>query len=166
MVSYQEMVGVAAVVALRGQNRTEAVPALQAWLSQPDRRLQQKELGQALEALAFLSRDSKDPGVQPFLAGYLTDNREIVRTATARSLGLLGDPRSLPVLRGLASVKRNPSASAAAEAITKIEAALTAPVQTQEAWKKVQDLTQKTEELEKKLEKLESRAKAEPETKK
>lgn len=163
--SYQEMVAVAAIGALRGQNRTEAVPALREWLSQPGRRLQQKELGQALEAVAFLSRDTKDPGVQPFLAGYLTDNREIVRTAAARSLGLLGDPRSLPVLRGLASVKRNPSANAAAEAMTKIEAALTAPVQTQEAWKKVQDLTQKTEELEKKLEKLESRAKAEPETK-
>ena len=164
--SYHDMIAIAAVEALRGQNRRDAAPALRAWLSEAGRRLQQKELGQALEALAFLSRETTDAGVQPFIASFLTDSRDSIRAAAARSLGQLGDPRSLPLLRGLASVRRDPAAAAAGEAMAKIEASLAAPVQTQAAWKKVQDLTQKTEELEKKLEKLESRNKAEPETKK
>ncbi len=159
--SYHEMVAVAAIEALRGQNRTDAAPALKDWLTAHGAKLQQRDMGRALQALAFLSRDTKDPGVQPFLASFLTDNRETVRSATARALGTLGDPRSLPVLRGLASVKRDPAAAPAAEAMAKIEASLTAPVQTQEAWRKVQDLTRKTEELEKKLEKLEIRDKTE-----
>ncbi len=164
--SYHEMVAIAAVEALRGQNQRGAAPALRDWLAGSHPKLQQRDLGLALESLAFLSRDTPDPAVQPFIAGFLTDSRERVRTAAARALGLLEDPRSLPVLRGLASVRRDPAATAAGEALAKIEASLTAPVQTEAAWKKVQDLTQKTEELEKKLEKLESRAKAEPEAKK
>lgn len=164
--SYHEMLAMAAVEALSGQNRREAAPALREWLAGAHSRLPQKELGQALESLAFLSRESLDSSVQTFLAGYLSDNREQVRVAAARALGLLQDPRSLPALRGMASLRRDPAAAAAGEAVANIEASLTAPVQTETAWKKVQDLTQKTEELEKKLEKLESRSKAEPEVKK
>ena len=164
--SYQDMIANAAVAALRGQNRRDAAPALRAWIADAGVRLQQKDLGQALEALAFLSRETTEPSVQPFLAGFLTDSREVIRAAAARALGQLGDARSLAPLRGLASMRRDPAANAAAESIVKIEAFLTAPVQTQEAWKRVHDLTQKTEELEKKMEKLENRNKAEPEIKK
>ena len=160
--SYHEMVASAAVQALRGQDRVEAAPALRQWLEGTGRSLQQKDCARALEALAFLSRDSKDPAVQPFLAAYLLDQRETVRSAAARALGLLGDVRSLPVLRGLAKLKRNPSAVPAGEAVAKIEASLSGSQQTQEAWSKVQHLTQKSEELEKKLEKLENRSKTEP----
>ena len=159
--SYHEMVAVAAVQALRGQDRTEAAPAVRDWLAGAGRRVPQGPLGQALESLAFLSREADDPGIQGFLAAYLTDTRETVRRAAARALGLLGDPRSLPALKGLASVKWDAAAAAAAEAMGKIEAALTAPEQSQQAWRKVQDLTRKTEELEKKLEKLENRDKTE-----
>ena len=123
--------------------------------------VQQRELGQVLETIAFLSRDNKDGQVQPFLAGYLSDHRQAVRRASARALGQLTDIRSLPALRGLATVKGDAAAPDAREAIAKIEASLTAPVQTQQAWKKVEDLIQKTEELQKKLDKLESRAKPE-----
>ena len=164
--SYHEMIATAAVDALRGQNRREAAPALRAWLEETSRRLQQKDLGQALETLAVLSRGTTDSGIQPFLAVYLTDTRERVRSASARSLGMLEDPRSLAALSGLAAVQNDRPATAAAEAMTRIEASLTAPAQTQAAWKKVEDLTRKTEELEKKLEKLESRAKPEEEVKK
>lgn len=160
--SYHEMVAAAAVQALRGQDRVEAAPALREWLEGKGRALQQKDCARALEALGFLSRDSRDAAVQPFLAAYLMDPREPVRSAAARALGLLGDARSLPLLRGLAKLKRNPSAAPAAEAAAKIEASLSGSVQTQEAWSKVQSLTQKSEELEKKLEKLENRGKTEP----
>ncbi len=159
--SYHGKIAAAAITALRGQNRSAAAPELREWLAASGNTLQMKDFGSALETLAFLSRESKDPAVQPFLAGYLTDSREAVRTAAARALGELGDPRSLPVLRGLATVKLDSAARPAAAAVAKIEAALSAPVQTQEAWKKVEDLIRKTEELEKKLEKLESRGKPE-----
>ncbi|MDB6070059.1 MAG: Peptidase rane alanine aminopeptidase [Verrucomicrobiales bacterium] len=164
--SYHEMIASSAVSALRGQNRRDAVPALLTWLGGPGRALPQREFGQALDSLAFLSRDAAESGVQPFLTNLLTDNREVVRSAAARALGQLRDPRSLAALRNVSAVRNDPAAAAAGEAIGKIEAAMSAPVQTQEAWKKVQDLTQKTEELEKKLEKLENRGKAETEIKK
>jgi aminopeptidase N len=159
--SYHELTAAAAVKALQGQNRIDAVPAIRAWLTQAAGRMNQRTFGQVLQTIAYLSRDTKDPDIQPFLATSLADHRQAVRTDAARALGVLGDPRSLPALRGLALVKRDPASSEAAEAIGKIEAALTAPVQTQQAWKKVEALTQKTEELQKKLEKLESRAKPE-----
>lgn len=164
--SYHEMVALAAVKALQGQNRVEAVPAIREWLSQAGAGLNQKALGPVLDTIAYLSRDTKDPEIQPFLAAYLADHRKAVRTAAARALGQLADPRSLAPLRALASVKRDPASAEAEAAIAKIEASLTAPVQTQAAWRKVDDLTQKTEELQKKLEKLESRAKPEEEVKK
>ena len=159
--SYQEMIALSAVKALQGQNRTDAVPAIRQWLTAANPAVQQRELGQVLETIAFLSRDNKDGQVQPFLAGYLSDHRQTVRRSAARALGQLTDIRSLPALRGLATVKGDAAAPDAREAIAKIEASLTAPVQTQQAWKKVEDLIQKTEELQKKLDKLESRAKPE-----
>ncbi len=157
--SYHEMVALAAVKALQGQNRVDAVPAIREWLRQKGPSIPQKALGPVLESIAWLSRDSTDPEIQPFLAAYLADHRKAVRSAAARALGLLADPRSLPALRSLAAVKRDPSSPEAATALAKIEASLTAPVQTQAAWRKVEDLTQKTEALTQKLEKLESRAK-------
>jgi aminopeptidase N len=162
--SYHEKTALSAVKALHGQHRTDAVPAIREWLGRAGTAVNHKALGPVLETIAFLSRDTKDLEVQPFLAAYLTDHREAVRRAAARALGQLQDPRSLPALRGLASVKRDDTSADAADAIAKINAALAAPVQTQQAWKKVEDLTQKTEELQKKLEKLENRAKAEPES--
>jgi HEAT repeat protein len=159
--SYHEMIALSAVKALHGQDRTDAVPAIRQWLTAANPPVQQRDLGRVLETIAFLSRDTGDQQLQPFLAGYLSDHRQNVRRSAARALGQLADPRSLPALRGLASVKLDSAAADASEAIAKIEASLTAPVQTQQAWKKVEDLTKKTEELQKKLEKLESRAKPE-----
>ena len=166
--SYHEMTALAAVKALQGQNRVEAVPAIREWLTTAGSAVSQKALGTVLETIAMLSRETKDQEVQPFLAAYLADHRQAVRSAAARALGQLEDPRSLPALRSLASVKRDPASLVAETAISKIDASQAAPVRSEEAWKKVQALTQKTEELEKKLEKLESRAKAvpEPESKK
>ena len=164
--SYHEMVALAAVRTLQGQNRADAVPAIRQWLTGAGTMVSQKALGQVLESIAFLSRETKDREIQPFLAAYLTDRRQAVRSAAARALGELADARSLPALRVLASVKRDPASLEAETALAKVEAAQTAPVRTEEAWKKMQDLTQKTEELEKKLEKLENRAKAETEAKK
>ena len=164
--SYHEMVALAAVKALHGQNRVEAVPAIREWLTQGGNAVPQKALGTVLETIGFLSRESKDKEIQPFLVAYLADHRKFVRSAAARALGELADARSLSALRALTSIKRDPASVEAENAISKIEAGQSAPVRTEEAWKKVQDLTQKTEELEKKLEKLESRAKAETESKK
>ena len=157
--SYHHQVASAAVQALRNQNRVDAVPAIRGWLMATGTTLPQRALGAALGNLAFLSRGTADATVQPFMVNYLSDHRAAVRSAAARALGGLEDPRSLPALRGLAKVKLDPASGEAASAVSKIEASLTSPVQTQRAWEKVEALTRKAEDLEKKLEKLENRNK-------
>ena len=153
--SYQGMIASAAIRTLRLQNRQDAVPAILAAVKAGG--FPARELGAALTAIGTLSRDSKDQNIQPFLTGYLTFPHKAVRTAAANALGELGDLRAIPALAALASQKNNASAAAASDAIARIEALQSAPVQTIEAWKKVEALQRKTEELEKKLEILEKK---------
>lgn len=158
--SYHQMTAAAAIETLESQNRTAAAPALLAWIKYNGKTLQQRDLAGALVTLATLSRDTQDQSVQPFLAGYLTDDREAVRTGAARALGALRDVRSLPMLAGLAARPTDAAARSAAAAVSSINAARTSSEQSVEAWKKVEDLVSKIEDLGKKLEKLESREKA------
>ncbi len=153
--SYQGMIAAAAIHSLRQQNRQDAVPAILAAVKAGG--FPARELGTALTAIGTLSRGNKDLSIQPFLTGYLTFPHKGVRSAAAGALGELGDLRAIPSLSALASQKNNPSSPAAAEAIGKIQALQSTPVQTIEAWKKVEALQRKTEELEKKLEALEKK---------
>ncbi len=162
--SYHGMVAAAVFDALKGQNRQDAVPAVLAWLKAPPELLEARDFGRALETLGYLARDRKEDDVYTFLATVLNDSRETRRAAAARALGALGDPRALPVLRGVARVKRDAASVPAGAAIARIESLQNSPVQTQEAWKKVEALTQRTEELEKKLEALQKRDEAKPKT--
>ncbi|MES2707107.1 MAG: M1 family aminopeptidase [Verrucomicrobiota bacterium] len=160
--SYHQQVAAAALDALGDQNKTAAAPVIRDWLKAKGGTLTQRDLASALGTLGALSRNTADPTIQPFLATYLTDYRESVRTGAARALGELRDVRSLPMLAGLSLRKTDAASSAATAAITAINASRTSTDQTQEAWKKVEDLVRKTEEMEKKLEKLENRDKAKP----
>ncbi len=153
--SYQNMVAGAAIRALRQQNRQDAVPAILSAIKAGG--FPARELGAALTSLGALARGSDDQSMQPFLTGYLTFPHKSVRTAAATALGELGDLRAVPSLTAVASQKSNPASPAAADAIGKIQAFQTTPVQTIEAWKKVEALQRKTEELEKKLETLEKK---------
>ena len=153
--SYQGMVAGAAIRALRQQNRQDAVPAILTAIKAGG--FPARELGASLTSLGALARGSQDQDIQPFLTGYLTFPHKTVRTAAANALGELGDLRAIPSLTAVASQKSNPASPAAADAIGKIQAFRTTPVQTIEAWKKVEALQRKTEELEKKLEALEKK---------
>ncbi|RYD27859.1 MAG: hypothetical protein EOP86_23935, partial [Verrucomicrobiaceae bacterium] len=161
--SWHQQVAAAAISTLGRQNRTAAAPMIRDWLKAKGASLTQKDLASALETLGSLSRGTADATIQPFLAGYLADHRETVRIGAAKALGELRDVRSLPLLAGMAARRADAASSAAASgAMAAINAARTSSDQSQEAWKKVEDLVRKTEELEKKLEKLESRDKAKP----
>jgi aminopeptidase N len=161
--SWHQQIAAAAIDTLGRQNRTAAAPAVRDWLKAKGSTLTQKDLASALETLGELSRGTTDLTVQPFLATYLADFRETVRTGAAKALGELRDVRSLPMLAGMAGRKSEPaSAAAASAAMASINAARTSSDQSQEAWKKVEDLVRKTEEMEKKLEKLEKREPVKP----
>jgi aminopeptidase N len=158
--SYHNMVAAAAIAALKSQERTDAAPAIIEFIRSKAGTLESNDLGAALEAVASLSRESKDDTVQPFLAEYLRSPRRGVAAAAARALGTLGDTRSLPLLRAAAGVKNDAAtASAADAALASLQAKASPQAQTLEAWKKVEALQRKTEELEKKLEKLQEKDK-------
>jgi aminopeptidase N len=158
--SYHNMVAAAAIAALKSQERTDAAPAITELVRTQAGSFESNDLGAALEAIASLSRESKDTAVQPFLAEFLRSPRRGVAAAAARALGTLGDLRSVPVLRAAAGVKNDhATASAADAALAALQAKAAPQAQNLEAWKKVEALQRKTEELEKKLEKLQEQDK-------
>jgi HEAT repeat protein len=117
-----------------------------------------QDVAAALDAVASLSRETKDETVQEFLAEFLRSPRRGVAAGAARALGTLGDLRSAAVLRATAALKNDqPAATAAENALAALQSKQTGPAQATEAWKKVEALQRKTEELEKKLEKLQEK---------
>lgn len=155
--SYHNMVAAAAVATLRVQDRQDAAPAVLNFLRRADKSMEMRDYGQALEALAFLSRERKTEATVKFLTDAVADTREPIRIAAARALGQLGDPRALPVLRGLASGAKGTLARVAEESATRIQAKQDGSEQNRAAWKQVEELLKKTGELERKLQELESK---------
>ena len=159
--SYHNMVAAAAMATLKAQNRTDAVPAMIEVLKKQAGTFESQDVAAALDAVASLSRETKDETVQVFLAEFLRSPRRGVAAGAARALGTLGDLRSAAVLRATAALKNDqPAATAAENALAALQSKQTGPAQATEAWKKVEALQRKTEELEKKLEKLQEKEKA------
>jgi hypothetical protein len=97
--SYHNMVAAAAIATLKAQNRTDAVPAIVELLRKQAGTLESQDVAAALDAVASLSRETKDETVQVFLAEFLRSPRRGVAAGAARALGTLGDLRSAAVLR-------------------------------------------------------------------
>lgn len=157
--SYHGMVMSSAVQTLETQNRQETLPAIMETVKKLEGQLPEVRLSAILDAVGSLSRSVKNSPAQPFLSTYLNHPNAKVRAAAAKALGEQADPRSIAALTGLSKRKQDQAAPLATAAIARINAQMSAPEQTQDAWQKVEKLQQKSEELEKKLEKLEGRLK-------
>lgn len=153
--SYQNMVASAAIRTLRGQHRTEAVPAILEALKSGQ--FPARERGNALIALGALARGTKNDAVLDYLRQHLTFTHRAVRNAAATALGELADLRAIPALQAVAAQSYNTASQPADAAMGRIRALQNPSEQTQEAWKKVEALQRKTEELEKKLEAMEKK---------
>lgn len=154
--TYNNVVALAAIDALRAQDDASAVPAVLERLSAAPLDFRTRDFGSALDSLAFLAREQKDrEAARMFIAGFLSSPREELRKAAAKSLGTLRDPKSIALLRPLTEVERpfnDPVREAAEKSIQNLEALLAGPQELKNVWDQMQSLKRKTEDLQKELE--------------
>ena len=159
--SFRDDVATSVIEALRARDERSAVDAVIARLKAQTPGFSSRDLGQALDTVAFLARRQPDrSGPLAFLTGYLQDPRETVRTSAARALGTLGDARARSVLAPLTTLSRpfiDPVRDAADKALAKLDSEDSSTGEVQSLLRKMQELQRRTDELQQKLEKLEKR---------
>ncbi|MBE2287296.1 MAG: HEAT repeat domain-containing protein [Prosthecobacter sp.] len=161
--SYQSILELAAMKALRAQDDESAVPAILARLQQPHD-LRGRDIGDAFDSLAFLTRRPTNPNrdtVRDFLAEKLSDPRRDWRVAAAKALGTLRDPKALGLLDLMLAISTgdriDPVREAAAKSAQTIRASLDSPADLKNLWDRVQQLQKKSEDQEKKIEELQKK---------
>lgn len=163
--SYQGMLEVAAIKALRAQDDESAAPEILARLQQPHD-LRSRDVGEAFDALAFLARrptSSHREAVRVFLASHLTALRSEWRVAAAKALGTLRDPKALPLLEPMLAGESKPSGSlreAVSKSVQSIQSGIEGPVELKNLWDRMQQLQKKTEDQQKEIEALQKKAQA------
>lgn len=168
--SYQNSIAAAAIQAYRAQDDASAVPAILKRLLDSPLDFRTRDYATALDALAFLARrkSCQEAGaeVRDFLTRQLTSPREEFRTAAAKALGTLRDPRALAVLQPMITGGgpfADPVREAAAKSVQTLEGELGGSAELKNLWDQVQQLQKKTETLQKQLD--DSNKKAEPKKK-
>ncbi len=161
--SYQSILELAAMKALRAQDDESAAPAILARLQQPHD-LRGRDIGDAFDSLAFLTRRPTNPNrdaVRDFLAEKLSDPRRDWRVAAAKALGTLRDPKALGLLDLMLAISTgdriDPVREAAAKSAQTIRASLDSPADLKNLWDRVQQLQKKSEDQEKKIEELQKK---------
>jgi aminopeptidase N len=164
--TYRNATASAAITTLRAQDDATAVPAILQRLREDPLGFDTGDYAAAMDAVAFLARDEKQPqrdDVLAFLAAQLSSPKEQLRTASAKALGTLRDPRALPLLEPLVQVRKpfiDSVRQAAEKSIASLQNQLAGPVELKNLWDRVQELQRKTEEMQRELEK----AKKKPES--
>ncbi len=165
--SYQNQVASAAIQAWRAQDDASALPAILKLVQESGINFRTRDHTQALETLAFLGRRADgrpaNDEVRTYLVSQLASPREELRSAAAKALGTLRDPRSLAVLEPLAGgggTFTDPVREAAAKSVQTLQSELSSPAELKNLWDQVQQLQKKTEAMQKLLD--ESRKKAAP----
>lgn len=156
--SYNQVLAVAAMRTLRAHDDSSAVPEIIASLQAAPTTFDTGDYAAGLDIVAFLSRNdaNRDPARQ-FLVQHLTHPKEALRTAAARALGTLNDPKALAFLQPLTSVRkpfRDPVRDAAEKAISALSANQSGPPELQRLWTELQAIQKKNQDLEAEIEKL------------
>lgn len=158
--SYQNMIELAAIKALRAQDDESAAPLVLARLQQTQE-LRGRDVSMAFDALAFLARRPTNvnrDAVRDFLGEKLSDPRHDWRMAAAKALGTLRDPKALGLLDLMLAIsggdRIDPVREAAAKSAQDIRAGLESPADLKKLWDRVQQLQKKSEDQAKEIEAL------------
>lgn len=161
--SYQSILELAAMKALRAQDDESAVPVILSRLQQPHD-LRGRDIGDAFDALAFLARrptNANRGAVRDFLAEKLSDPRRDWRIAAAKALGTLRDPKALGLLDLMLAISTgdriDPVREAAAKSAQAIRASLDSPADLKNLWDRVQQLQKKSEDQAREIEALQKK---------
>ena len=117
---------------------------------------------QGLGALAYLARnEEKKDQVREFLLLYVSSSKRPVQLASLNALGVLGDPKALPVVeRYAAASKESPERAAAAQAVSSLRAARRPVDDFKNLRQEVLDLQKANRELNKELQDLKKKVEA------
>lgn len=166
--TYNNVVALAAIEALRAQDDIAAVPAVLDRLRAGPLDFRTRDFGAALDALAFLAREQKDrEAPRQFIAGFLNSPKEELRAAAARSLGTLRDPKAIALLQPLVAETKpfnDPVRTAAEKSLADLSSQLAGPQDLKSVWEKMQTLQRKTDDLQKELEALRKKGRPEEKT--
>jgi aminopeptidase N len=162
--TYHNITAAAAITTLRAQDDGTAVPLILERLRKDALNFDGNDYASALDAVAFLASDEKHPqrdAVLAFLTTQLNSPKEMVRSASAKALGTLRDPRALALLSPLVAVSKpflDPVRDQAEKSVASLQAELAGPQHLKNLWDKVQELQRKTDDMQRELDKAKSKA--------
>ena len=123
--SFRHRVEMAAITAMRKQDRPNSVDPLLAHLREQGQEFGDRDFGKALKALGFLARNLEDrEEIRTYIAEFVSDPRTLLHVPAIEALVELGDPRSVALLEDL-TVEEGPRqrvGEAAKKAVEKLTA--------------------------------------------
>jgi aminopeptidase N len=163
--SYQHQVADSVIDAIRLQGDPTHLKLVQDHLTENSSKFRTRDLGSALDTVAFLARNEEPEireSIRDFLAAYLTDPRDSLRTSVIRALGTLSDPRSIAVLKTFVESGDRDSADykAAESAIQKLNENKKQAVEVKDLRNEVLELQKGLREMKAKLETIEKQGAA------
>lgn len=160
--TYAEQIASAAIAALKAQDDAASAPFILKRLQRAPENFVTRDFAEALNALAFLSREAEDRDeTRKFLIEHLNHPKQQLRTAAAQALGTLGDPAAIAVLEPLTRVSKpynDPTREAATKSVQALQAQLESPVELRNLWQRIQDLEKRNETHDKELKRLQEKA--------
>jgi aminopeptidase N len=162
--SYRNELADAAVSAIRAQDDPSYLGLLLDAVKQREAAFTSAGLARALDTLAYTARnEEKKDGVRELLAGFANHKKPAVQLAALNALGLLGDPKAIPLLDTFAGAsKDSPERSAAEKAIAALRTARKPADELKELRNEVLELKKSGRELRKELDELKQKLDAAP----
>jgi aminopeptidase N len=123
--------------------------------------------GRALEALGYINRteENKDEA-REFIAEYVNHQKPPVQLSAIRALGILGDPRAIPVVETFAGEEpADRIQRVAREALERLQKSTEIPVELYDLRKEVIELQKANKKLEEEMDTIKRRIELKPEKK-
>lgn len=160
--SYRNALADAAISAMRAQADPGYIEPIKKAIRQREAEFASYGLGRALDTLAYLARNEEEKdSVREFLLDYVNSRKRGVQTAAINALGLLGDPKAIPVLQTFARAREGNSQRGAADrAISTLRAAKKPSDEWRDLRSELLDLKKDNQDLKRQVEDLRKRVEA------
>ncbi len=160
--SFRNQLAEAAIAAMRAQDDTGYLAPLREVLARGEDAFSSRDFGHGLDALAYLDRNEKSrDSVREFLTGFINHKRERLQLGAMHALGLLEDPKAIPLLETFKSMpKETPQHEEADKAIAALRAVNKPNDNLKDLRTEVLDLQKANRELKKDFEDFKKRVEA------
>jgi aminopeptidase N len=160
--SYRNELAEAAIGGMRLQDDPGSIPQLLAALGQDETNFTSRGYAQGLQTLAYLARNQeKKDDVREFLVARVNHKKRTVQLACISALGILGDPKAIPVLQRFATTsKTTPQQPVAERAVADLRAGRKPVDDFKNLRQEVLDLEKANREIRHELEELKKRVDA------